>query len=252
MEVHQHTHPTSGETHTEKKKWTHYFWEFLMLFFAVFCGFLAENQREHYVEHQREKQYISSFLEDLNADIKQLDSLINMRLKRKNVMDSLTYLLDTPDPDFYGKQIYYYSRLLTVNSLFYNNDRTIQQLKNGGNLRLIRKQDVSDAIMAYDHQVRWIGTIISREQEYVLAYVMRMEEIFDSRVFNKMATGTFGFKMPEEEAQLLKKDKLTIQLFMNKIHFLSSANAYLIMTFRELLNKAQQTKAIIEKGYFSK
>jgi hypothetical protein len=61
MEVHAHTH-------TERKKWTHYFWEFLMLFLAVFCGFLAENQREHMIEHQREKQYIGSFYEDLTAD----------------------------------------------------------------------------------------------------------------------------------------------------------------------------------------
>ena len=55
MEVHAHTH-------TERKKWTHYLWEFLMLFLAVFCGFLAENQREHYIEHQREKQYMRSLL----------------------------------------------------------------------------------------------------------------------------------------------------------------------------------------------
>ena len=34
MEVHAHTH-------TARKKWTHYFWEFLMLFLAVFCGFLG-------------------------------------------------------------------------------------------------------------------------------------------------------------------------------------------------------------------
>ena len=40
MEVHHHTH-------TPRKKWTHYFWEFLMLFLAVFCGFLAEYQLEH-------------------------------------------------------------------------------------------------------------------------------------------------------------------------------------------------------------
>ena len=30
MEVHAHSH-------TARKKWTHYFWEFLMLFLAVFC-----------------------------------------------------------------------------------------------------------------------------------------------------------------------------------------------------------------------
>ena len=47
MEVHAHSH-TAG------KKWTHYFWDFLMLFLAVFCGFLAENIREHSVEKHRE------------------------------------------------------------------------------------------------------------------------------------------------------------------------------------------------------
>ncbi len=30
MEVHAHTH-------SPRRKWTHYFWEFLMLFLAVFC-----------------------------------------------------------------------------------------------------------------------------------------------------------------------------------------------------------------------
>ncbi|MBK7243516.1 MAG: hypothetical protein IPH98_06595 [Saprospiraceae bacterium] len=53
MEVHHHTH-NSAEPH-HKKNWKLYLWEFFMLFMAVFCGFLAEIQVEHYVEHQREK-----------------------------------------------------------------------------------------------------------------------------------------------------------------------------------------------------
>ncbi|MBL0274465.1 MAG: hypothetical protein IPQ06_15790 [Chitinophagaceae bacterium] len=61
MEVHAHTH-------TARKKWTHYFWEFIMLFLAVFCGFLAENIREHAVERHREKQFIQAYLEDLKTD----------------------------------------------------------------------------------------------------------------------------------------------------------------------------------------
>ncbi len=51
MEVHHHPH-------TSRKKWTHYFWEFLMLFLAVFCGFLAEYQLEHKIEKDREKQFM--------------------------------------------------------------------------------------------------------------------------------------------------------------------------------------------------
>ena len=53
MEVHAHSH-------TPRKKWTHYFWEFLMLFLAVFCGFLAEYQLEHVIEQKREKQFIKA------------------------------------------------------------------------------------------------------------------------------------------------------------------------------------------------
>ena len=59
MEVHQHTH-------TPRKKWTHYFWEFLMLFLAVTLGFFVENQREHFIEHKREKEYIRSLVKDID------------------------------------------------------------------------------------------------------------------------------------------------------------------------------------------
>src|SRR4030095_6578489 len=72
MEVHTHTHtsdpPDSYRDHRGRKKWTHYLWEVLMLFLAVFCGFLAENQREHFVEHRREKKLMESLYEDLKKD----------------------------------------------------------------------------------------------------------------------------------------------------------------------------------------
>ena len=243
MEVHHHAH-------TERKKWTHYFWEFLMLFLAVTLGFFVENQREHYVEHRREKQYVRSFLGDLKSDLKQLDSLVRQRVKRKKDIDSLSIFLSASDQDVHAKQIYYLSRLLTVSYQFFRNERTIEQLKNGGNLRLIREQDVSDAIMLYDHQVRLTDLVADREQAYILEYVKRIEELFDTRVFNRMRTGTFGFKMPEEkEVHLLKYDKVSIQLFLNKIHFLSSVNDYHLMVYYQLLDLAQQTKTFIEKEY---
>ncbi|HMG69294.1 MAG TPA: hypothetical protein VK588_16465 [Chitinophagaceae bacterium] len=56
MEVHAHElHKVPGHG------WKHYFFEFFMLFLAVFCGFLAENWREHIVDQEREKQYVKSF-----------------------------------------------------------------------------------------------------------------------------------------------------------------------------------------------
>src|SRR6185436_15382811 len=70
MEVHQHPHSHG------KKSWRSYFWEFLMLFLAVFCGFLAENQREHIVEHRRAKVFGSNLYRELQIDTAMLNNMI--------------------------------------------------------------------------------------------------------------------------------------------------------------------------------
>src|SRR5688572_27320864 len=76
MEVHHHAHASDPGSHRGRKKWTHYFWEFLMLFLAVFCGFLAEYQLEHKIEHDREKQYMVSMVEDLKKDTGSINKTI--------------------------------------------------------------------------------------------------------------------------------------------------------------------------------
>ena len=75
MDVHSHTH-------TARKKWAHYFWEFLMLFLAVIAGFYAENIREHRVEARRGKAYLQSFTADLKADTANYAALLNLYDKK--------------------------------------------------------------------------------------------------------------------------------------------------------------------------
>src|SRR5690242_12495145 len=81
MEVHHHGHPSPGSGH--RKKWTHYLWEFLMLFLAVFCGFLAENYREHVVEHQRARQLANNLYKELLADSVKIQQCIDNRLNKE-------------------------------------------------------------------------------------------------------------------------------------------------------------------------
>jgi len=143
MEVHAHTH-------TARKKWTHYFWEFLMLFLAVFCGFLAENQREHMVEHQREKQYMNTMLEDLKADIPLIDStIINWEIINKSI-DTVTNAITFPLNNIDFPKIYRHLNPAFNIWTFRYNDRTITQLKNSGGFRLIRNKKVANKIIAYD------------------------------------------------------------------------------------------------------
>ena len=69
MEVHAHSH-------TARKKWTHYFWEFLMFFLAVFCGFLAEYQLEHKIEKDREKKFIKHLSKILKTDTAHISRIL--------------------------------------------------------------------------------------------------------------------------------------------------------------------------------
>jgi len=149
MEIHaHHLHRAPG-----KRIW-HYFFEFLMLFFAVFCGFIAENWREQLRENQREKEFIHSLVEDIKSDTLQSEKIL-LELKRTSAgIDSVLNALSSPGITENSNEVY---RLWTSNldiKAFVSNDRTIQQLKNSGELRLIRNKDVSDRIMHYDQSVK--------------------------------------------------------------------------------------------------
>jgi hypothetical protein len=124
-----------------------------MLFLAVFAGFLAENQREHLVEHQREKQYIKNLLRDLKQDTIELSQNIKSRERRRKNADSLIYELSFPARKETQNSIYYYAAGLNSLQIFNYSNSTIQQLKNSGLMRLIRKSDVVNSINSYDLRV---------------------------------------------------------------------------------------------------
>ena len=148
MEVHKHPHHV-----THKKKWGEYLLEFIMLFLAVFLGFSAENLRERITEHKIEKEYIHSLVEDLKSDTLQSNEILILLNSRSAGVDSVITALSSPGIIENSNNAY---RLWSKNigfPDFISNDRTIQQLKNSGGLRLIRNA-VSDSIMKYDQIIR--------------------------------------------------------------------------------------------------
>ncbi|HET9745614.1 MAG TPA: hypothetical protein VFP97_07875 [Chitinophagaceae bacterium] len=147
MEVHHHAH-------SARQKWTHYFWEFLMLFLAVFCGFLAEYYLEHTIEHNREKQFINSLVRDIEADTVQLSNIKGFRFDRLRKIDSVTRLLSKKPAGSVDVHRLRLFQDLRGHVSFYQNSGTLDQLKNAGGLRLIRNRRVVDSIQGYDQQIR--------------------------------------------------------------------------------------------------
>ncbi|HET6768346.1 MAG TPA: hypothetical protein VFH08_13140 [Chitinophagaceae bacterium] len=153
MEVHTHTH-------TARKKWTHYFWEFLMLFLAVFCGFLAEYQLEHIIEHQREKEYAAALYDELYADSIVFAKKIEGRLGKEKDCDYLVgYIRDSSltnlPRDFYPA--YTVVMYLITSYTFEPKDGVLNQLKGSGSLRYFKSaslQKLFGEISVYINNVR--------------------------------------------------------------------------------------------------
>ena len=235
--------------HQKEKHFKHYLFEFLMLFLAVTLGFFVENFREDRVERSREKQFIISFNEDLKKDVFELDSLIGKRVQRKVWMDSLTFLLNSPNLNNYGSDVYFYARYLPRPYLFISNDATIQQLKNAGNLRLIRKQVVSDTIMAYDRQLHFLDMIKDREDKLIQRIFNSFNILFDSQVFDEMNIYDIEFTKPPGNPQLKNTNKEAIETFCGDIHLLKTVNIGQIGWFRKQRERAMNTLEFLKKEY---
>ena len=155
MEVHAHSH-------TPRKKWTHYFWEFLMLFLAVTLGFFVENQREHYIENQRAKQYASFLHSDLIKDTASLSQRIAYMNTGIREIDTLILILKSPNPETFVKKIYALSTYIYSNPLFTANNSTIEQLKNSGSLRYFRSRALVRNFSDFDNEVQNMKIIDER------------------------------------------------------------------------------------------
>jgi len=244
MEVHAHTH-------TPRKKWTHYFWEFLMLFLAVFCGFLAEYQLEHIIEKDRETKYMRSMVEDLKLDTTELTDHIRLRIERDVLIDSLIFLLTETNIRENGNPIYYISRIISPPISFFPNDRTIQQLKSAGGLRLIRNMDISNSIMAYDRKMRQSVFELGDEQQVRGEYRLSANKIFSGQVFHQMMK-TKEIKRPIGNPTLFSEDKALINEFVMEVQYLEKVNQKQEARAQELVDQARKLIEDIQKLYHLK
>jgi hypothetical protein len=242
MEVHHHSH-------TSRKNWTHYFWEFLMLFLAVFCGFFAEYQLEHKIEKNRETQYIQSLIEDLQTDTASLKSVIDDFLKMDRNMDTLLSLYPLLTVG-YNYMLHRKLRVIKGFPDFVKADRTMQQLKNSGGMRLIRNKKAADGITEYD--------LMNRDLDIdVDALVVTFNQIVDSGLeildsaglAHDAKTKTYAEMEAGGKTYLLKADRQTLGKWNNQIRLFKMLCKMVRTLEEELREKAIELIVLLKKEY---
>ena len=241
MEVHHAHHPA------HKKKISEYFLEFFMLFFAVTLGFFAENQREHYIEGQREIQYMESLLEDLAKDKYDLSESRKYITTQTKYIDTAIALLSQGNWTSENIKTIYRASLKVGGSrptTFI--DRTSAQLRSGG-MRLIKDKKVATLITEY-----W--QLIAQYNEYetvgVHEYKLNVKnmnyKIFDGTNFLDVKN-----KVINDNATLMTYDKNFLLEYNNRLINLNfDLKAYMIgYFFQNIENKIEELQKAISESY---
>ncbi len=175
MEVHHHGHVP------EKKKWKEYIFQFFMLFLAVYLGSLAETKREENVERKREKEYIISMVSDIKNDTPALRLFHSVVFEQIQKIDSLEILFshDLKNNSAEVRRCYELSTYLPFYAVVAFNEKTISQLLNSGNMRVIKENGVADSIMGYYNLVKVIEQQKQQYINYINLTVSAMYKVFD-------------------------------------------------------------------------
>jgi len=239
MEVHHHAH-------TERKRWKHYVWEFFMLFLAVFCGFLAENQREHFVEHNREKQFMRSLIEDLETDTVELLRALNKANSVANYVDStVMFLRDFKPQQKVPSHLDELVEKAGQRQVLIYTDRTATQLKTGS-MRLIRNRKVSNLIIRYWKQIEESNISLDR---YIIYRNASRELLFKLWVIRSVYEAGAG-TTHVQEFEVIDTDIKKWKEFTNLLSIggLISRNAH-SHNLKQQLDTANELIALIRKEY---
>ena len=247
MEVHAHAH-------TPRKKWTHYFWEFLMLFLAVFCGFLAENQREHYIEQLREKQYMRSLLEDLSTDTATVKRVYNQALIQNALLDSLIELGNYSQMNEMNTHRLYFLHGQTTRFLNIRfEDGTSSQLKNAGGMRLVRNKKVGESIRQYWAKIEVLYRIRDRLETAGENIAALSSRIFYDKFFIYNNDDPLGpLKGIKPGTTLINNDAKLIAEYVNRVVTKSIRTKIYLNDLEETIQIADQLMGLIKKEYYLK
>jgi hypothetical protein len=166
MEVHHHSHAHGPNSH-RGKNWKSYFWEFLMLFLAVFCGFLAEYKLEHVIEKQREKEFAKALYTELLDDSAAAALKLTRRLEKEKDMDYLSVFFKDSSLTDLPKDVYpaYTICLYLINSYsFEPKDGILSQMRNSGSLRYFKSIALQKLLGDISVNINNVRT--RNEQEY--------------------------------------------------------------------------------------
>ncbi len=159
-----------------------------MLFLAVTLGFFVENQREHYVEHKRAKEFARLLVDDLIIDTSEL----NLAQRAwKNIVfasDSLSVLMQATNDKLQGGKLYFYGYWSAWRWNVISRDATLQQLKSSGSMRYFGNVALIRKILNYEEAIKLTYLLQNRFDSEKSANWQSVQRVFNQSYFDTLET----------------------------------------------------------------
>jgi hypothetical protein len=257
-------HPAEEKTAKASllKNWKKYAFEFIMIFFAVFLGFLAENARENYSDTQHANELAMSFYQELYNDSITVASKVQGRLKKE---EAIVYMVNF----FRDSSLTSSSKTLSLNFIWAITARTpiiftprtvvLEQLKSSGSLRYFKNKklqtltgDLSAAIdyikarQDYENSIfqMYMEPIMTRHMDYAFQFKLFENGIFDRLAEYEKSNEYIPFRM----SQVDKLDRISVINVLSYYHTNGLKSTRLI-PFKQYIEANAALLAELRKEY---
>lgn len=228
--------------------WKKYAFEFIMIFFAVFLGFLAENARENYADTQHANELAMSFYQELYNDSIAVASRVQGRLKKEQAVIYMTNF-------FRDSSLTSSSKELSINFIWGLTARTpiiftprtvvLEQLKSSGSLRYFKNKELQTRIGDLSVAIDYIKARQDYENSIFYTYIeplmtRHMDYNFQFKLFDR--AGLFD-RLAEYE-----KSNEYIPFRMSQVDKLDRINVINVLSYYHT-NGLKSTRLIPFKQY---
>lgn len=224
-----------------KKSLPKYLFEFLVLFIAVFLGFVAENTREKVSDRQKQTMLLKNLLNDLEMDSMRLQELIEENNRKMIALDSFIKIRHLDFSNTSNLNIFYEKwrpiEMWAVVS-FKPTRATLNQLQSTGMLSTVEPV-LSASISTY-------AVFLEQNEFNSENYYNHVEETF--RMIYKMTDYISIWNDPPEYPPLITDEATLMHFFNLSADLMWSIEGY-VRQLTEISNQTAELITLIETEY---
>ncbi|MBL7835123.1 MAG: hypothetical protein JNK18_14280 [Cyclobacteriaceae bacterium] len=239
---------TTTEPRVFKKQWGEYLLQFIMLFLAVFLGFVAENIRENNIDKETERVYMQNMLYDLQADTTIYSDYFSRTAVIYDLVDTIAVLIKKPARERNTSKLVYSARILTAKwrqiTLV---TRTYEEMKSSGHLRLIQNKEISGKVSSYYNSLAVLDTYNNVGVIWSNNYAQAMAKLFDGAALLEIIKKKKKINLPDEA--MISEDKIAINQLLTSAGYFYGAISLSNDVAANKKKDAQQLIELIKKEY---